>query len=119
VDLGSVDPFGGGDGADVSIAGLELTVGSKMKYVYDFGDWVEHTLTLEAIELPQSGAKYPREAQCNAPEYVKCVECAKKGKETTALYICFTCTKNPDNERFLCEDCLDKHEEHYIEKIVY
>jgi len=121
VDLGNVDPFGGGDGADVTIAGLELAVGNKMKYVFDFGDWIEHVLTLEAIEPPQPGAKYPREAKRNTPKYANCVECLKKGKEATAIYVCLTCTKNPEEERFLCEDCVEKHEskDHYVEKILY
>jgi hypothetical protein len=81
VDLGSVDPFGGGDGADVTIAELDLAVGNKMKYVFDFGDWIEHILTLEAIEPPQPGAnaKRPREAKRNTPQYANCVECLKKG----------------------------------------
>jgi len=121
VDLGSVDPFGGGDAADVTIAELELAVGNKMKYVFDFGDWIEHVLTLEAIEPPQPKAKYPREAKRNTPKYANCVECLKKGKETTAMYVCLTCTKNPDEERLLCEDCVEKHEskDHYVEKILY
>lgn len=121
VDLGSVDPFGEGDGADVTIAELELAVGNKMKYVFDFGDWIEHVLTLEAIEPPQPGAKYPREAKRNTPKYANCVECLKKGKETTAIYVCLTCTKNPVEERLLCEDCVEKHEskDHYVDKILY
>jgi hypothetical protein len=121
VDLGSVDPFGEGDGADVSIAELELAVGNKMKYVFDFGDWIEHVLTLEAIEPSQPNAKYPCEAKRNTPKYANCVECLKKGKETTAIYVCLTCTKNPEEERLLCEGCVEKHEskEHYVEKILY
>lgn len=121
VDLGSVDPFGEGDGADVTIAELELAVGSKMKYVFDFGDWTEHVLTLETIEPPQPNTKYPREAKRNTPKYANCVECLKEGKEATAIYVCLTCTKNPKEERLLCEDCVEKHEnrDHYVEKILY
>jgi len=121
VDLGSVDPLGEGDGADVIIAELELAAGNKMKYVFDFGDWIEHVLTLESIEPPETAAKYPREAKCNTPKYAKCVECLKKGKETTAIYVCLTCTKNPEEERRLCEDCVEEHEtkDHYVEKILY
>jgi hypothetical protein len=113
--------MGEGDAADVTIAELELAVGSKMKYVFDFGDWIEHVLTLEAIEPPRSAAEYPREAKCNTPQYAKCVECLKKGKETTAIYVCLTCAKNPEEERLLCEDCVEKHEikDHYVEKILY
>jgi hypothetical protein len=45
---------------DVAVAGLGLSPGNRMKYVYDFGDWVEHELVLEAIEPPQSRVRYPR-----------------------------------------------------------
>ncbi|RPI27418.1 MAG: hypothetical protein EHM70_17875, partial [Chloroflexota bacterium] len=75
IELGDVDPLGGGDGAGSKIAGLGLSVGDKLKYVYDFGDWIEHSLTLEAIEEPEPRGKYPREAGHNEPEYVDCVEC--------------------------------------------
>lgn len=80
VDLGKVDPFGEGDAADVTIAELELAVGSRMKYVFDFGDWIEHVLTLEAIEPPQPNAEYPRQAKRNTPKYANCVEWSEKGK---------------------------------------
>jgi hypothetical protein len=121
VALGNVDPFGGGDGADVGIAELELAVGNKMKYVFDFGDWIEHVLTLEAIEPPQPAAQYPHEAKRNTPQYANCVECLKKGKEAAAIYVCLTCTEKPDQERLLCEDCTEKHKskDHYVEKILY
>src|SRR3712207_6997999 len=49
-----VNPFGGGSAADVHLAGLELKPGDQLKYVYDVGDWIEHRLTLEAIEEPRS-----------------------------------------------------------------
>ena len=35
------------------------TVGSKMRYDYDFGDGWEHDVLVEAISLPQRGVKYP------------------------------------------------------------
>lgn len=121
VDLGSVDPFGEGDAADVTIAELELAAGSRMKYVFDFGDWIEHVLTLEAIEPPQPDAEYPREVKRNTPKYVHCVDCLKKGNEMNATYICLTCTKYPEEERLLCEDCVEKHEhkDHHVDKILY
>ena len=119
VDLGSVDPFGVGDAADITIAELEFSVGDKMKYVFDFGEWIEHVLTLEAIEPPQPGAEYPREATRNAPKYANCVECQKKGERNSAVFICFSCTKSPNEERLLCEKCAEKYEDHYVEKILY
>lgn len=42
IDLGNVDPLGEGNGADSRIAGLGLQVGDRLKYVYYFGDWIEH-----------------------------------------------------------------------------
>lgn len=53
IDLGHVDPLGRGSGADIRIAGLGLQVGDRLKYVYDFGDWVEHEIILERVESPQ------------------------------------------------------------------
>jgi hypothetical protein len=42
-----------GSAVDVAVASLGLSTGSRLKYVYDFGDWIEHELTLEAIEPAQ------------------------------------------------------------------
>ncbi len=49
-----------GSAMDVAVAGVGLSPGSRLKYVYDFGDWVEHELVLEAIEPPQTRVRYPR-----------------------------------------------------------
>jgi hypothetical protein len=119
IDLGSVNPMGEGDAAEVKIAELGLAVGEQLKYVYDFGDWIEHQLTLRAIESPQSNIKFPREAARNRPEYAYCVECLKKGKQKVAKWICLECTTGPEQEILLCEKCADKHEDHYIEEILY
>lgn len=35
------------------------TVGSKMRYDYDFGDGWEHDVVVEAVSLPQRGVEYP------------------------------------------------------------
>ncbi len=61
----SVDPFG--EGEDQSIAELELQPGDALKYVYDFGDWIEHRLILEEIFEPQAKAIYPRIVAQNKP----------------------------------------------------
>ncbi len=45
---------------DRTIAELRLEVGDQLLYVYDFGDWVEHILELEAIEEPEPKVTYPR-----------------------------------------------------------
>jgi hypothetical protein len=119
VELGDVEPGGGGEGADTKIAGLGLAVEERLKYVYDFGDWIEHTLTLEAIETPQASVKYPREVARNQPEYVYCVECQKRGRKKVAKWICLECSTGPDQEIVLCEKCADRHEEHHLEEILY
>jgi hypothetical protein len=60
VDVGTVDPFEGGNAADVAVAGLGLAAGQTLKYVYDFGDWFEQRLVLEAITAPEPDVDYPR-----------------------------------------------------------
>lgn len=72
IELGHIDPLGHGSGADILIAQLELQPGNVLKFIYDFGDWIEHTLTLEAITapekepfpdkraFPEKGGQYPR-----------------------------------------------------------
>jgi hypothetical protein len=119
VELGDVEPMGGGEGADLRIAALELAVGDRLKYVYDFGDWIEHLLTLEAVEIPQADVKYPREIARNQPEYMYCVECQKKGRQKVAQWICPECTTGPENEIVLCEKCAGKHVKHYLEETLY
>jgi hypothetical protein len=119
IDLGSVNPMGEGDGADIKISELGLAIGEQLKYVYDFGDWIEHQLILQAIEGPQSDVKYPREVARNQPEYAFCVECQKKGIQQVAKWICLECTTDPEQDILLCEKCADKHEDHYLEEILY
>ncbi len=60
LELGTIEPFGGGDAADILIGFLDLEVGDMLKYVYDFGDWIEYTITLEAITDREEGVEYPR-----------------------------------------------------------
>jgi len=117
VELGTVDPFGEGDGADVQIAAIGLKEGDCLKYIFDFGDWIEHILTLEAVCPAEEGAKYPRETARNEPRYLYCVECQAKGKETIARWCCLTCSG--EQGLYCCDDCIAKHDDHYVKKIVY
>lgn len=120
VELGDVDPEGGGTGTEVKIAELDLAVGDQLKYVYDFGDWIEHRLTLEAIAAPQSRVKYPREVGRNEPQYSHCVECQQQGRQTVAKWICLDCSDGPEAEILLCPECAEeRHEDHYLEEILY
>jgi Plasmid pRiA4b ORF-3-like protein len=48
------------DSRRVALADLELEPGETFTYVYDFGDWWLHILTVEATESPTKGVAYPR-----------------------------------------------------------
>ena len=120
VDLGSIEPFGGGDGADRHIATLGLEVGGELKYVYDFGDWIEHRLTLEQIAEPESGAQYPRIVGRNPPRYQNCQSCAARGRKVRASWICLECSDKQQRDILVCEKCLEEeHQDHYAEQIFY
>lgn len=120
VDLGDVNPFGGGSAASVRIAELELVPRAKLKYVYDFGDWIEHTLAFVGTSEQQQGTKYPRVCSHNDPEYQDCTRCKQEGRTRRAVYVCLECSGELGVEQLLCEQCVqEQHEEHYIEEIVY
>ncbi len=57
---GAIDPFRAGPGAARKIGALRLHPGDTLDYVYDFGDDIQHVLTLEAIVDPEPDARYPR-----------------------------------------------------------
>jgi hypothetical protein len=59
--LGSINPLGEIEGEDMELAELDLEPGDELGYVYDFGDWIAHTVTVEAILAPEPGVTYPRE----------------------------------------------------------
>lgn len=120
IELGSIDPFGEGEGADVAIAALELQPGDTLKYVFDFGDWIEHVLTLEEIVEPEVDATYPRIVAQNRPRYRYCETCKAEGRKTIASWICLECSDREQRDVLLCEDCLMKyHEDHYADEIIY
>jgi len=119
VELGTVDPFGKGEGADVQIAAIGLKEGERLKYVFDFGDWIEHTLTLQAIYPAEAGVKYPREIARNKPRYRYCVECQANDKKTVARWRCLTCSNEQAQDLCYCDDCIEEHEAHYTVEIVY
>ncbi|MFQ6057870.1 MAG: hypothetical protein ACE5MB_03190 [Anaerolineae bacterium] len=120
MDLGDINPFGEGSGADLRVAGLGLAPGDQLKYVYDFGDWVEHLITLEEIVEPEEGAKYPRVIARNRPRHRYCVECKAEGRKTVATWICIDCSNAQQRDVLLCEECLDTgHEDHYATELVY
>ena len=120
VDVGSVNPFGEGDGADTPIAGLGLAVGNRLKYVYDFGDWIEHEITLEDIISPDNDVDYPQIAAQNKPRYKYCQICKENAEKAIATWICIECSNREQQDVLVCEDCLDEyHPEHYADEMVY
>jgi len=120
IGIGDVNPLGEGNGAEVHIAGLELEPGHELKYVYDFGDWIEHRLVLEEIVELESKVKYPRIIAQNQPQYKNCQSCQDQGRETRATWICLECSNQQQREIVVCKECLFKyHEDHYAEKILY
>jgi len=121
VELGSVGPFGGEDSADVQIAAIGLKEGEQLKYVLDFGDWIEHTLTLTAIHPAEPGVKYPREVARNKPRRRYCVECRQKDKRSIAHWQCITCSDEQAKDMLYCEECAADHEEqeHYVIELPY
>lgn len=120
IEMGDVDPFGGGSAAGVHLAGLELKPGDQIKYVYDFGDWIEHRLTLEAIEEPEADVDYPRITHRNKPRYSYCPSCRDEGRKTIADWICIDCSNQQQRDVLACERCLRvKHEDHYAEEMLY
>jgi hypothetical protein len=120
VDLGDVEPFGVGSGAERRIAGLGLRPGDELKYVYDFGDWIEHRVALEEIVEPEARAEYPRIVARNEPQYRDCQACLARGRKARATWICIECSDRQQKDVLLCEKCLNRaHEEHYAEEILY
>jgi hypothetical protein len=120
VDVGDINPIGGGSGSEVHVAGLALEPGQELKYVYDFGDWIEHRITLEEIAEPEAGAEYPRVVGQNKPQYRYCQSCQAKGRQTVATWVCIECSNMQQEEVLVCEDCLiEEHEEHYAQEILY
>lgn len=88
--------------------------------MYDFGDWIEHRISLEEIVEPEAEAEYPRIVGQNKPQYRYCQSCHGKGRETVATWICIECSNRQQEEVLVCEDCLmEEHEGHYAEELIY
>ena len=119
VDVGTVNPFEYAEGSDTAVAALKLKIGDQLKYVYDFGDWIEHILELQSISSAEKGVRYPREIARNKPKYEYCIECQKKGKQNVAVWICYTCSVEEQRDIILCEKCLIKHDDHYVDELLY
>jgi hypothetical protein len=63
-ELATINPLGEVvEGEDLELAQLNLEPGDELIYVYDFGDWVEHTIEVQAVVPPEPGVEYPREVE--------------------------------------------------------
>lgn len=121
VEIGKIVPMAGeGEGDDTTLLELDLQPGDELKYVYDFGDWIEHILTLRNVQdTPQEKTKYPREIARNKPHYEYCVFCKESGKESVAKWVCVSCSNDEQRDIWVCEKCSRKHDDHYLEEITY
>jgi len=119
IEIGDINPLEEGTAAELHIGGMDLKPGDLIKYVYDFGDWIEHEIVLEEISKIDTDKSYPALVAKNKPKYQYCVVCEAKGKETVATLVCLQCSTQK-RVIFLCEDCANKkHEDHYVEEIIY
>jgi len=117
---GEINSFEGGGGAKRRIDGLGLSEGDKMEYVYDFGDDIQHIVTLERIvELDETG-DYPRVVSQNKLRYMYCEVCERWGKKVIAPWICIDCSNEEGRDVLLCDECVTKgHDDHYAEDMLY
>ncbi len=118
--LGYHAPDGSGEGDRVVIGDIGLSQGDHLMYVYDFGDYIVHQLTLEQVGESEQGVEYPRIIARNKPKYSYCEICQSKGKQTVAEWVCVECSNEQGQLVLVCEECLEQaHEDHYAEEMVY
>ncbi len=121
VDLATIYPYGDeGEGGDTQIAALNLQPGDQLKYVYDFGDWIECYIELEEIIEAAEAADYPRVVAPNKSRYRYCPVCKAEGKKTIATYVCYWCSNEQQKDVLMCEEHISpEHEDHYLEEMLY
>jgi hypothetical protein len=118
--LGTIDPWGEGEGASCRMAELDLQPGDQLKYVYDFGDWLEHRLTLEATDEPAVAGTYPSVIEQNKVRHQYCQACKAKQRKTVATWLCIECSEHRQQKVVICEACLaDGHQSHEAHEILY
>jgi hypothetical protein len=118
--LGEHNPFERGAGDEWRIGELGLSPGDELSYTYDFGDNIQHVLTLEAVTTPERGVKYPRISEQNKPRYRYCEICRRTGKKEIATWFCIECSNEKQKEVLVCEKHIASgHEDHYAEEVVY
>lgn len=111
------------EGAELCVAELDLEPGSQLRWVFDFGDWHQYDLLIEAVEdapPADAAADFPRVVAQNKPQHLYCTTCQAEGRQSIAAYICLDCSYNLGHTVALCDACLLQHDEdHYTEEIVY
>lgn len=118
--FGEIYPDGNGPGSAYRIDSLRLVEGDRLEYVYDFGDDVQHVITLEKV-APASPAdvasdRYPCMVARSKPRSRYCVTCKEKGKKAAATCVCIDCSNETMRPAYLCDSCADTgHGEHHVE----
>lgn len=102
------------DYKDVDVASLQLELGDRFTYIYDFGDDIQHTIELVEIKSPEDNVKYPRVTEKSRPRYKYC-SCCKDDQKKVANWI----DLGKGKVKFLCEQCAEKYPEGMLEEIVY
>jgi hypothetical protein len=118
--FGEIYPGGGGEGSEIMVRDMGLYEGIKIGYVYDFGAYVQHILTLEEIKDAGKNVKYPRITDKSKTRQRYCDPCNDKGKKSAAVYVCVDCSEKAGKTVNLCEKCAgEKHKDHYTDEILY
>ncbi|PKP61071.1 MAG: hypothetical protein CVT88_01200 [Candidatus Altiarchaeales archaeon HGW-Altiarchaeales-1] len=118
--FGEIDPDGGGSGADIKLRKIGVCEGTKLGYVYDFGDYIEHILAFEGVKNVEENVKYPRITDKSKTKNHYCDSCKEKGKKSVATYVCVDCSDDAEKTVYVCEECAEKeHEDHQIEDILF
>ncbi len=107
--IGNIHPFGGGEAADILFAQVDLQEEDQLKYVYDFGDWTEHIITVKEVWSSDEILEEPRVVAQNKTRKRYCPECKRRGEKVEASLVCITCSENDGKVRYLCDACGQEH----------
>ena len=119
-DFGQIEPGNQGTGVKMQIDQLGLSEGDKLEYVYDFGDDIQHVITLEKIKESEIRYQTPCIIAKSRTRLKYCKQCKNVGKKIKAKWQCVECLENTGELIYLCDDCYEKdHEDHYTEEIIY
>lgn len=118
--FGHIEPGGQGGGANILINQLGLSEGDNLEYVYDFGDDIQHIITLEKIQKSDLRYQTPCIIAKNRSYIKYCKSCKDKGKKVKAKWQCLECLEKSGELIYVCDDCYEgDHMEHYRKKIIY